>query len=154
MRAEITQDGKLAVDLYDMMSALDGEQKRKLADALACEDEIIADVTAQLLDGWTEAGSRGCMDDSVPEPRSPLEKARRAIALGAGAVAEQQIKSLAARVTHEAAYCTAYRDWGFRLYHAMYDAGMRPEQCPSWMSVERSQKPWAPAATEGGPAGE
>ena len=78
--------------LLDQLSA---DDKRSLADHLACENCIIDDVAAQIISGWTEAGSHGSrFATAVPEPTTGLAKACRDVAKASGEVARKQIEEL------------------------------------------------------------
>lgn len=63
--------------------------------SLACEDDIIEDVTDQIIKGWTEEGSHGYKHSGDADPSTALDKAVRAVALGAGEVAVREIRQLA-----------------------------------------------------------
>lgn len=58
-------DGELRIPMWDMLSLLDTEGKRDLAQRLACEEDVIAAVVGQILTGYTENsswGERGVLD--------------------------------------------------------------------------------------------
>ncbi len=114
----LNSDRQIVIELSWLLSALTDEQKRELVDSLSCEDAIIQDVAAQLLDGWTEQGSHGrksCGADS--EPFSPLDKARRMLAMRAGDVALKEIEGLKRALCWAKANEQRYMDAYFACYH-------------------------------------
>lgn len=126
---------QIVIELSWLLSALTGEQKRELVDSLACEEEIIADVSAQLLTGWTERSSHGrksCGADA--EPSSAIDKARRELASRSGEVANEEIeklkRSLVWAKANEERYSTAY----FAAYHAWRDRDHRT--CPAVTDIK------------------
>jgi len=117
---QLNDKRQIVIELSWLLSALDDEQKRELVDSLACEESIIADVSAQLLDGWTERsshGARSCGEDA--EPSTALDRARRELGLRAGEVAQQQIDGLkrslisakAMQDYYSKGYYAAYHNW-------------------------------------------
>ena len=116
MEAKI-EGGRISVNIVDMLCSLSLEDKRSIIDTLSCDDEILADVTAQLLDGWTEAGSYGGRIGGAIEPFTPLDKARREIALRSGEVAKKEIEDLCNSLRWAKASEERLSDWGFKMYH-------------------------------------
>ena len=116
MEAKINK-GRISVNIVDMLCTLSLEDKRSIIDTLSCDDEILADVTAQLLDGWTEAGSYGGRIGGQVTPSTPLDKARRDIALRAGDVAKKEIEDLCNSLRWAKACEDRYSEWGFKMYH-------------------------------------
>jgi hypothetical protein len=131
------ENGKLLISMSELLEGFTTEQKREVADFLACESDIIADVASQILTGWTEASSHGFNDSDKLEPERPLGKAIRAVAEGAGTVASEQVRTLARAMARQYAYQDNVQRWAWQMYHAMQDAnrdGMvcpRPPMCPS-----------------------
>lgn len=120
MSAIILNDKRqIVIELSWLLDALDDEQKRELVDSLACTDAIIADVSAQLLDGWTERSSHGVRSCSADvEPSSPLDKARRVLASRCGEVAAKEIEDLKRALIWAKTVEQYYMDAYFKLYHA------------------------------------
>lgn len=116
MRVKV-EAGNLVISIASCLDELEPEEKRKFVDSLACEEEIIADVTSQVLDGWTENGSHGLKGGAEVEPHTALEKAIREVALRASDVARKEIENLVRALRWEKAASDCYRDWGFSLYH-------------------------------------
>lgn len=89
------ESGVFSFDFAALLDQLNPNDKRALADHLACEDAIIDDVAAQIISGWTEAGSHGSKYATAePEPTTGLAKAWRDVAKASGDVARKQIESL------------------------------------------------------------
>lgn len=87
--------GVLKIGLSQALECLNTDEKRSVADALACEDDIIKDVVAQLINGWTEAGSHGVkLCHGYAEPNTGLDWAWREIAKRSGEIAAKEIKRL------------------------------------------------------------
>lgn len=126
---QLNDKRQIVIDFQWLLSSLGDDQKRELADSLSCEEAVIEDVAAQLLDGWTERSSHGpksCGADV--EPTGALDRARREIANRAGDVARDEIAALKRALiwskAMEAHYSTAY----FKAYHAWRDREHR--MCP------------------------
>lgn len=126
---ELNDKRQIVIELSWLLSALTDEQKRELADSLACEDSIIKDVAAQLLTGWTERsshGARSCGTDA--EPTTPLDRARRELANRADSVAKDEIAGLKHALVWAKAMEEYYSGAYFRAYHAWSDRDVR--MCP------------------------
>ena len=123
-------NGKLIVDVVELLDGLTADEKMELADTLAITDHVIEHVTQQIITGWTDAGTHGCNDSDDAEPMYPLGKAIRAIALGAGGVAAQQVKDLVAAMRRQHAYHAQVRKWAWQMWHAMNDARRDGAGCP------------------------
>ncbi len=120
------KDGKLIISIIQIIECLSLEDKQQIIDTLSCEDDIIKNVTDQLLTGFTEMGSHGSTGSQSSTDPTPLDKARMEIALRSGEVAEKEIKSMKDTLKWEKACCDSYRDWGFKMYH-----GREPLPVPS-----------------------
>lgn len=95
MRVEYTPDGMLQVNLEDVLSLLNAEQRIALVDALACNDDVIKCVVDQIFDGWTERGSHAAVSHHAnAAPSTGLDYATRQVALRAGEVAKKEIARL------------------------------------------------------------
>lgn len=51
------EGGELHIDLYEALRYLSVEEKRQVADTLACQDDVIELVAQQIITGWTEFDS-------------------------------------------------------------------------------------------------
>ena len=86
-------EGKITIDAYELIDAFTGEEKLKLIECLACQDEVVKHVADQIIDGWTENGwhaGRGYSET----PFTELDKARRFVAEHSGELASKEIKRL------------------------------------------------------------
>ena len=100
-------DGRIVINVHDMLCEMSTAEKREIADELACQDDMIKDVTDQILGGWTDLGSRSWNDSSDPDPKTPLGQARHLLAKSSGAIASAVIGSLTEQLRYE-------RDWRAR----------------------------------------
>lgn len=126
---QLNDKRQLLIDLNWLLDGLSADEKRNVADHLACHNDIIEDVAAQLLTGWTERSSHGAVSCSAdPEPATPLDKARRELASRAGEVAVSEIEALKRALVWERAVSKHYQDAYFAAYHAWDDRNIR--QCP------------------------
>lgn len=116
MNAKI-EHGNLVVDVGGLLEALTSEDKRRLIDSLACEEEVIAAVVAQILDGWTEMSSHGWCKKGEATPSTALETAVREVARRSTDVAKREIDDLVDELKWQTAVADAYRSWGFKLYN-------------------------------------
>ena len=89
------EKGYLKVDIYDICRVLPKEDKLKIIESLACDDDLIKHVTDQIVEGMTENGYYGssyCAPS--PEPYLALDAARRKVAKGSSEVAKKEIEKL------------------------------------------------------------
>lgn len=127
---QLNEKRQITIDLNWLLSALSDDQRRELIDSLSCEESVIADVSAQLLDGWTERASHGPRSCSAEvEPTNAIDKARRAIAMRSSDVAREEIEDLKRALIWHKSDADRYRDAYFKAYHAWGDRGTR--MCPS-----------------------
>lgn len=127
---------QIVIDLAWLLDALSDDQKRELVDSLSCEEAVIADVSAQLLDGWTErdsCGRRSC--GASVEPTNALDKARRELASRSSDVAKKEIEELKRALAwanemqerYSNAYFKAYHNWNNRAYRFCPEIGDLPD---------------------------
>lgn len=89
------KDGKIEFDFNDLLDRMDTEGKLAMIENLACENDIIDHVTAQIIDGWTENGSYGSISCTASEnPYFGLDKAWRDVSRKADVVAQREISRL------------------------------------------------------------
>lgn len=91
--------GALHIDMHDLLNSIRDEDKSEMLKHVACDDQVIADVTAQILNGWTEDGWHGpktfeAQADTVNRYAYALDKAAREIAKRSGEVAKREIERL------------------------------------------------------------
>ena len=96
MKAKL--DGRyIKLDLYELAEELTSEERLLLCDSLALQNDVIAYVTQQIVDGATDAGSwsgRACITAAEPKPERGLDWACREVALKAGGVQAEEIRRL------------------------------------------------------------
>jgi hypothetical protein len=129
VKAEI-KDGRLSVNLAELLDHMTPDEKRDLAEPLSLQDSIIENVASQIITGWTEANSHAANDSGDADPHYPLGKAIRQVAMKASEVAATQIESLARSLRWEKAHADATKEWAFNLYHLMHNAGLNPPYWP------------------------
>ena len=83
----------IKIDSWDFVQSLSEDEKKDLITALSCENDIIKNVTDQLIHGCTEDGSHGSMG-SASSTSSPLDKAKHEIAINSHKVAKRKIEGL------------------------------------------------------------
>lgn len=143
----IKYDGdKIELSFSDLLDHMTLDEKKSLIERLSCENDIIEHVVSQIATGYTEnccSGSRGC--GAEIEPHTPLDKARRTLALSAGEVAKKELESALNSLRLQQAWHDHYRDWAFEIYHAWG----KQSQCPqrnsptsgAWNEYEVIKKP-------------
>ncbi len=89
----VIENGKVVLDYCELFDEADGQELKLLVQSLACQDSIVQHVADQLLEGWTEDGYHGGRCGDATESHTPLNKARRRIALGAGKIAAETIEA-------------------------------------------------------------
>lgn len=111
-------DGKLSIDLYDFVDAMDDSAMENLIDYLSCEEKILKNVTDQLLNYFTDLGSRGLSGSASDVPSTALEVATRRIAKDASTIAKSEIERLEGAVEFMTKTKDEYMKNYFILYHA------------------------------------
>lgn len=111
----------LQFDLESLLSQLSPEDKKTLACHLACFDDVIAEVSFQLIEGQTSDGSYGAtMFESEAEPHTALDKATRAISKASSDIAKRNIEQLETYLKiaqdHNATYCKENASLRCRIY--------------------------------------
>lgn len=100
------ENGQLHIDIYEAMRGLSLEEKRQLADTLACQDDVIELVAQQIITGWTEFDSHGGIGESSVYPKG-LDKAWREVAKASGDIAKKAVERLEAALERTTARLTA-----------------------------------------------
>ena len=95
------EGGTLQIDVFSLLEAMTREEKLKLADTLACTDDVITYVAQQIIDGWTEQGSHGSAGSVQPEPHpGGLDWAIREVSMRSGFIAAKEILRLQEALKH------------------------------------------------------
>ncbi len=103
MKAKITKDG-LCIDISELLDSIAPEDKSELFKHIACDSQVIKDVTDQILDGWTEDGWHGRrLIEASEDPKEweGIDRARRDIAKRSGELAEKEIERLETALASE-----------------------------------------------------
>lgn len=111
------KDGKLTLDVNDLLEGLTDEGRQDLMETLACQDNIINWVAEQIIGGYTPNGSAGSRSGYGTEPRSALDKARRLLAEQSSEIAKTEISSLKRYAEDQRSACD---EW-CKKYHAIKD---------------------------------
>lgn len=122
-------NGNLIIPLHAILDRLTPDEKNSLVDYLSCDEQILENVTSQIMTGWTDGGShgsRGCGFDEVPH--TALDKARRAVAMASESVAKEELKAAINTLRSQQAWHDHYRDWAFEMYHAWGKTSRPPER--------------------------
>ncbi|MFM8295536.1 MAG: hypothetical protein ACKN9E_13445 [Microcystaceae cyanobacterium] len=93
------KDGKLCLNLVDLISAMSDEEQLNLVESLACHEAVIKFVMQQVIEGWTTNGYRGLKGAVEVEPTTELEKAIRQIAIHSSQIAQQEIARLCSKIS-------------------------------------------------------
>ena len=146
MKLELTPKMQLSFDVVDLLDAMTMEQKLVVARALACDNEIFAAVSDQIIDGYvSDTGHFTCSD--------ALESQRRRILANQGGIATQVVGNLLLALKNKAHDRKRLWDWGWRMYHA-WPRGHEAQRpgLPAWESQfvtdEEVQVALAPEGTE------
>jgi hypothetical protein len=96
-------NGRLSLDLVEVIQAMSDDQQLALIEALACQDAVIKAVSQQILDGWTATtecrGSRAYTGSPCPLDTVILEVAKRS-----SEVAEKEITKLLTELNRKSKY--------------------------------------------------
>lgn len=91
--------GRISFDLHNLLSSVPPEMKVEMVESLACDDDIIKHVTAQILDGWTQSGYYGSKSCGAHEdPAIGLDWAVRQVSKRSSEVAKKEIERLEAEL--------------------------------------------------------
>ena len=115
----LVENGKVILEAHELFDNMDADEKNKVVQSLACQDDIIRHVADQLLEGWTEDGYHGLTGGHTAS-NGALDAARRRIAEGAGQEAATTIRALEDALKREKESC---QKW-VRAYHNLNDKGM------------------------------
>jgi hypothetical protein len=114
------EKGRLSIDLFDLLGELTTDQRASLIDLLACRDEVINEVTNQIIDGWTTEGSHGstCFGGD-PDAVYGIDGARMRIAKASGEIVAREIE----RLGEELKRSKARENEGWNKYHELLEGG-------------------------------
>jgi hypothetical protein len=116
------ENGKIVINVYDLIRELGKEHRDEIIDALACQDEVINEVVNQVLDGWTTRGSHaGTGYGGDAEATLGIDGARMRIAKESSALAAEEIKRLGEQLAREKARATD----AWNQYHELQESRRR-----------------------------
>lgn len=116
----INKDGKLEIDISELLDRLSEDKKLELIESLSCQDSIIKHVSDQILTGFTENCYSGGIDYAV-EQTSPLGKARQRVIELAPEVAQQEIDRLKRSAKNQEDQAKKYQDMYYDLLNKKED---------------------------------
>lgn len=109
------ESGNLVVSVSCLLERLTLEEKRELIQYLACDQQIMNEVAAQITDGFTSEGWHGPISCGASvEPVGGIEAARRLIAEKSSGIAAREIAALKREIMHE----KELGQKGWEMYHA------------------------------------
>lgn len=110
------EKGNLVVDFHELLSCIDPEHRPELVESLACDDEIIRHVAAQIISRWTDnCWSGGSYVTAYPDDGTPLDRAWREVAKRSGEVAKREIERLEEALRQKTEECRMAHDEIYRL---------------------------------------
>ncbi len=113
--------GNLEIDVYAMLESIAPDDKRALADSIACDSDVIDLVSQQIIGRWTEFGSHGSTGCYAPaEPRAGLDRAWREVAKASGDVAKREIERLEESLKRSNELCQKQSNELHELRHPSY----------------------------------
>lgn len=114
------KDGKIVLDVYDLISQLPSETRGQIIDLLACQEEVIDEVMNQVIDGYTSKNSHGPRHfGGDPEETRGIDGARMRIAKASSEIAAKEIEALARKIKSE----KELGQKGWDAYHELLSRG-------------------------------
>ncbi len=96
------KDGKLELNLHELLGSVSAEDKLDMVESLACDDEIIKHVADQIIKKWTENCYHGSTHiTATVEPALGLDWAWREVAKRSGEVAKREIERLESAIRYK-----------------------------------------------------
>jgi hypothetical protein len=110
------ENGKLSLNLYDLLGSMTGAERADLIDTLAVREEVITEVANQIIDGLTTMGSHGPTGwGGNPDAVYGIDGARMRIAKASGDIAAREIDRLADELRRTKARINE----GWEAYHKL-----------------------------------
>lgn len=118
------QGGTISIDLHAVLEGMDASSKSFLVQSLSCDDDILKCATDQILDGYTPDGySGGEAAIAEASPWTPLDAARRRVALSADSVASREVARLEAALKMKTEQLEKERTESRRMEEFLRDRG-------------------------------
>lgn len=111
------KDSKVQIDILDILDSLDANAKDELIQHLACENDVIKQVSEQLIYGYTEGGWHGVSGCDAADLSEPYDKYRREVAKMAGETAKSEIESLERDIKRFKKDNSNLSKYCWRIYH-------------------------------------
>lgn len=118
MEINISEKGKLEINIHGLLEHLSPEAKIDFIDRLSCENAIIRHVADQIFEGATEFRSCGGDYETGPEPTTELGKARREVWKNADRLSLEEIDRLQRQLKYAQEKEKEYSDWAWKMWHA------------------------------------
>lgn len=100
----------------ELIELISEDDKVDFMQSLSCHDVIIKHVADQIIHGCTDDGYSGSETMVSESPSTPLQAARREIAVNASDVANKEIKALERALKHSKEQCDEWNRKYFELY--------------------------------------
>jgi len=90
----LQEDGRISIDLFDLLDSLDEFQIGLIADYLSCQESVITNVADQIIEGWTKQNSHGATGEVLGFWPSALNSACLEVAKRSGETARRVIENI------------------------------------------------------------
>lgn len=108
----------MAIELTEpneLIELISDDDKVDFMQSLSCHDVIIKHVADQIIHGCTDGGYSGGETMVSESPSTPLQAARREIAVSASDIANKEIKALERALKHSKEQCDEWNRQYFEL---------------------------------------
>lgn len=128
---KINKEGKLELDICELLDSLPEQDKLNFIESLSCEDIIIKHVTDQIFDGFTQNVYCGREHGRI-EPVSPIEFARERVIKFADETAQKEIERLRKFAKNQEEIAKKYEDRYWALWHKWPQGYLKPKEGESF----------------------
>lgn len=122
MKLQVTK--YMAIELTEpneLIELISEDDKVDFMQSLSCHDVIIKHVADQIIHGCTDGGYSGSETMISESPSTPLQEARREIAINANDVAKKEIEGLQRALEYSKASC---EEWQRKFYDLSDKVGL------------------------------
>lgn len=89
------EGGTIRIDLHEVLESMDAGSKSLLVQSLSCDDDILKYAADQIVHGSTPDGYSGSEGGQASvAPWTPLDSARRRVAMASGDIASREVGRL------------------------------------------------------------
>jgi hypothetical protein len=93
------EGNSIVINVYDLLGSIASADRKRIVDAMACQDEVINEVMNQVIDGWTSEGSHaGRTYGGNADAVYGIDGARMRIAKASSEIANREIERLAEKL--------------------------------------------------------